>query len=168
MSKNSGLLWVILVLCLGNSTFSYLLYQGQVNQRQMSQVEGREVSQEVSQEVNVATANEWGRKIASLYNLRRADSLYTLFDSRAKAKLDPDQFNSQLSNLYKLFGELEDIRYVNSVKVGSKDGSHYHQLYFSAKVAERGGLATMKITLVVEGSSVNLFGLLINSRESLD
>ena len=164
MSKNSGLLWVILVLCLGNSTFSYLLYQGQVNQRQMSQVESREVSQEV----NVATANEWGRKIASLYNLRRADSLYTLFDSRAKAKLDPDQFNSQLSNLYKLFGELEDIRYVNSVKVGSKDGSHYHQLYFSAKVAERGGLATMKITLVVEGSSVNLFGLLINSRESLD
>ncbi|MDG1494475.1 MAG: hypothetical protein P8Q91_01240 [Porticoccaceae bacterium] len=164
MSKNSGLLWVILVLCLGNSTFSYLLYQGQVNQRQMSQVESREVSQEV----NVATAIEWGRKIASLYNLRRADSLYALFDSRAKAKLDPDQFNSQLSNLYKLFGELEDIRYVNSVKVGSKDGSHYHQLYFSAKVAERGGLATMKITLVVEGSSVNLFGLLINSRESLD
>ncbi len=156
MSKNNGLLWIILMLCLANSGFSYLLYQGQVNQRQ------------VSQEIDVATANEWGTKIASLYNLKRADSLYALFDSRAKAKLDKGQFTSQLSNLHKLFGDLEDINYVNSVKVGSKGGSHYHQLYFNAKVSERSSLATMKITLVVEGSSVNLFGLLINSRESLD
>lgn len=158
MNKNNGLLWIILLLCLANSGFSYLLYQGQVNQRQ----EGQEVG------VNVATANEWGSKIASLYNLKRADSLYALFDSRAKAKLDKDQFTSQLSNLRKLFGDLEDISYVNSVKVGSKGGSHYHQLYFNAKVSERSSLATMKITLVIEGSSVSLFGLLINSRESLD
>lgn len=156
MSKNNGLLWVILLLCLANSGFSYLLYQGQVNQRH------------VSQEVSVATANEWGTKIASLYNLKRADSLYALFDSRAKVKLDKDQFTSQLSNLHKLFGDLEDISYVNSVKVGSKGKSSYHQLYFNAKVSERSGLATMKITLVVEGSSVNLFGLMVNSRESLD
>ena len=156
MSKSNGLLWVILLLWLANSGFSYLLYQSQVNQRQ------------VSQEIGVDTANEWGAKIASLYNLKRADSLYALFDSRAKAKLDRDQFTSQLSNLHKLFGDLEDISYVNSVKVGSKGGSRYHQLYFNAKVSERSSLATMKITLVVEGSSVNLFGLLINSRESLD
>tara|TARA_B110000902_G_scaffold267022_1_gene357605 strand:- start:4019 stop:4489 length:471 start_codon:yes stop_codon:yes gene_type:complete len=156
VSKNNGLLWVILLLCLANSGFSYLLYQGQVNQRH------------VSQEVSVAAANEWGTKITSLYNLKRADSLYALFDSRAKVKLDKDQFTSQLSNLHKLFGDLEDISYVNSVKVGSKGKSSYHQLYFNAKVSERSGLATMKITLVVEGSSVNLFGLMVNSRESLD
>ena len=147
---------MILLLCLANSGFSYLLYQGQVNQRH------------VSQEVSVAAANEWGTKITSLYNLKRADSLYALFDSRAKVKLDKDQFTSQLSNLHKLFGDLEDISYVNSVKVGSKGKSSYHQLYFNAKVSERSGLATMKITLVVEGSSVNLFGLMVNSRESLD
>ena len=156
MNKNTILLWVILLLCLANSGFNYLLYQGLTNQRAESQ------------EVSVVLAKEWGRKVADLYNARNADSLYALFDSKAKAKLSRDQFVSQLSNLYKLFGDLEDITYVNSVKICSKGQNHYSQVYFNAKVSERDSPATMKITLVVEDSSAKLFGLLINSRESLD
>ncbi|MCX2979606.1 hypothetical protein EYC98_01880 [Halieaceae bacterium IMCC14734] len=112
-------------------------------------------------------ARRWGDRVTNLYNRGDHAGLYTLFNQQAKVKISGDQLESQLEKLRQLFGDIEESAFQNSMKLGEKGGEQYYQLHYSLRVTGKEGPATMRLSLVVDGDQISLYGLTINATESL-
>jgi hypothetical protein len=112
-------------------------------------------------------ARRWGDRVMNLYNRGDHAGLYTLFNQQAKVKISAGQLQSQLEKLRELFGDIEENAFQNSMKLGEKGGEQYYQLHYSLRVSGREGPATMRLSLVVDGDQISLYGLTINATESL-
>jgi hypothetical protein len=112
-------------------------------------------------------ARTWGKKVIALYNEQDYRALYRLFNDEARVKISEEQLQTQLTKLHELFGDIEEHAYSSSAKVGTKGDKDYYQLFFKLRVSGKHNPATMTLS-VVDDDEISLYGLRINSTESLD
>jgi hypothetical protein len=125
------------------------------------------VAQEAAAGFDNGLARRWGDRVMNLYNRGDHAGLYTLFNQQAKVKISAGQLQTQLEKLRQLFGDIEENAFQNSIKLGEKGGEQYYQLHYSLRVSGKEGPATMRLSLVVDGDQISLYGLTINATESL-
>ena len=53
-----------------------------------------------------AIAQFWGKKVADLYNQQDHEALYATFNEQAKVKISHKKLETQLKNIFELFGEI--------------------------------------------------------------
>ncbi len=142
------------------------VYQNARLEEQLAQLTG---SQSNTHSVKKKLAEEWGDKAIDLYNMQNHQALYDLFHPDAKAKISTEQLASQLNNLFKLFGQVEKIALLNTVKVGEKNGEAYFQFMYQAKVSNpKHQKTTLVLSMVKNADEYSLYGFKLNARQSLD
>ncbi len=135
--------------------------------RQQSETENASFS--ASDHFDTDIARVWGEKTITLYNLQDHQSLYALFNDQAKVKISHQQLKNQLKKLHALFGDIEEVAFVNAVKLGEKGGELYFQLLFNVRVSQtENNLATLTLSVINNDNSISLYGLRLNASQSLD
>ena len=163
MSKRSNvLLSIILVLVLLNLGLTGWLL--------VNQATGvASVTADQAESLSTAEAKVWGEKVTRLYNQQDHQGLYRLFNQQAKQKISHQQLQTQLQNLYQLFGKIETHTFVSAQKMGEKGAEQYYNLLFNITVSEAGKQAP-KLTIVIikKGAAISIYGVRINANYALD
>lgn len=159
MSKYSNiLLSLTLVLVLANLALTATVLMNQSSQTAVQ-----------TETLDTLIAKDWGARVAAMYNRQDHRGLYALFSPLAKLKISQSQLDTQLSNLFQLFGQIEDSSLVSAVKVAEKEGILFYKLLFNIRVKEVSKRqATLTISLVSKDDKLDLFGVRINAAQVLD
>lgn len=116
-----------------------------------------------------AIAQFWGKKVADLYNQQDHEALYATFNEQAKVKISHQKLETQLKNIFELFGEIEESALVSTDKIGEKGEEIYYKLLFDIRVQKNSNRpATLTISVIMKDQIVSLYGLRINATQSLD
>lgn len=67
-----------------------------------------------------SVAKAWGERVTTPYNRQDHQELYDLFNEQAKQKISYQQLQTQLKNLFQLFGEIQKTTCVSADKIGEK------------------------------------------------
>lgn len=154
------LLAAIVVLLLFN------VYQTNHIARQLAEAPTTDVN---GQGVDPQAARELGNRVAALYNSQNHEQLYALFHPQAKVKISAQQIERQLTNLFTLFGRIEESALLNSIKLGEKAGEVYYQLRYRARVSKtEHQRASMTLSVIQTTDNFQLYGFRLNAQQSLD
>jgi regulatory protein YycI of two-component signal transduction system YycFG len=114
-------------------------------------------------------AQDWGGKVTRMYNQQSHEALYALFNEQAKVKISHHQLQTELNNLYQLFGEIEERAFVSAKKIGEKGDELYYKLLFNIRVNQANKRrATLTISVVKKYNKISLYGVRLNASHSLD
>ena len=155
------LLSITLVLVLIN-----LVLTGTIFLKQETQDHGMTVK---TASLDAGDARDWGRKVAEMYNRQDHQALYDLFNEQAKVMISHQQLETQLKNLFQLFGKIEESAFISANKIGEKEDRTYYKLLFNIRVEEaskRG--AELTISVIKKDNIVSLYGVGIKALQSLD
>jgi len=100
------------------------------------------------------------------FNSANYDGLYNLFGSGAKAQFSKDEAYSEFRKLNKYFHSVEDGAYTHSELAGAQGNTNYYMLYYAVKLSEKsefGTKGTLKITIAVQGSDYQIYGIRLNA-----
>ncbi|UTW03639.1 hypothetical protein KDX31_00885 [Amphritea atlantica] len=163
MKKNSNvLLGIILVLVLLNLGLTGLVLVKQVAAPALAM-------NDRTDSFAPSVAKAWGKKVTMLYNRQDHQGLYGLFNEQAKQKISYQQLQTQLKNLYQLFGEIEKTTFVSADKIGEKGDESYYRLLFNINVNEA-SKRSPRLTIVVikRGAEMSVYGVRINADYDLE
>jgi hypothetical protein len=114
-------------------------------------------------------AKDWAEKVTLMYNQQDHQALYALFSEQAKVKISHFKLQTELDNLYKLFGEIEKSAFVSAEKIGEKGDDLYYKLLFNIRVKQASKRqATLTISVVKNDNKLSLYGVRLNATHSLD
>jgi len=114
-------------------------------------------------------SNTLGKKVIDMYNRQDHQALYALFNEKAKVKISQQQLTNQLAKLHELFNDIEESAFINSVKLGEKEGELYYQLLFNVRVKEESNRqGTLTLSVVMKDKKITLYGLRLNATKQLD
>lgn len=116
--------------------------------------------------VNSETRVNLYNKFAKAFNAANYDALYDMFGPAAKAQFTKETAFAEFVKLTKFFHSVESGAFTHSELAGTKGNTNFYVLYYVVKLHENsefGTSGTLKITVAVQGSEYQVYGIRLNA-----
>jgi len=159
-TKNSNLqIFILILVCINMFMTGYLILQSKQPNQSTS------VSNSSTFEISSEKASAVATPLVEAFNKKDIDSLYMQFSELARLQVTKQKVQESVEGLYPITGQIKKFVFSHVQPVGEQDGKKFVTLLY--KLQLEGGtmpIGELKITVVVQGETLSVYGFFINAQ----